>query len=454
MDASKGPARRPSSRGNTPVPSPTASAGMDGGSRWRWFVIGAAALAFLVTVQVARMGADALGPADAGVVVRRAREDVPARAAVSHNEKPIAETVNYPLQPEWELRNGRVLVTGAAGFIGYSVASRLAEMGVKTIIGVDNFNDYYSVKLKQDRASDLYAKHGVVVQTVDVCEHEKIASLFAKHNFTHVIHLAAQAGVRYSIQNPQAYVRSNVECFVSLLENMKPYSASSKLVYASSSSVYGGNTHTPFSELDRVDKPVSLYAATKKENELIAHVYHKLFGVRCIGLRFFTVYGPWGRPDMAMFIFGDNIMKGVPIHVSEGDVRRDFTYIDDIVTGVIGSARVEAEYEIFNLGNHDTVELRRFITAIETAAHKQAKIIMKPLPPGDVQATFSDIERAHHVFAYQPETSVEKGAERFIEWYLQHDGGQYRNATDSRRRLDAAIQPAAGATLRRHDGLR
>jgi UDP-glucuronate 4-epimerase len=298
------------------------------------------------------------------------------------------------------------LVTGAAGFVGHNVMMRLPNA-----IGVDNFNDYYDVSLKRKRA-----KLSGRVLNYDVCDTNKIRNIIQNYKIKRVIHMAAQAGVRYSLQHPQTYVRNNVQCFVALLEVLK--NTDIPLIYASSSSVYGKNTKVPFSEDDPVIQPASLYAATKRENELLAHVYYNLYKQKSIGLRFFTVYGPMGRPDMAYYSFTKNIMDGTPINVyNYGDVSRDFTYIDDIVDGIIGCTTIDFEYEILNLGRGEPYSVGKFIDFIEKATGKRAIKKMMPMAKGDVLITYANVSKAKRLFGYNPKVSLEEGINRFVEWY-------------------------------------
>lgn len=323
------------------------------------------------------------------------------------------KTGETDVRPLKTLNNVSVLVTGGAGFIGHHVLKELKQRAI-TAIGIDNFNDYYSVHLKRTRANITGSVH-----TVDVCDSTKIRVLIKQYRVTHVIHLAAQAGVRYSIQHPQAYVKSNVECFVQLLEVLK--STNIPLVYASSSSVYGKNTKVPFSESDPVVQPVSLYAATKRENELLAHVYWDMYKLRSIGLRFFTVYGPMGRPDMAYYSFTKNIMEGKPIDVfNHGKLSRDFTYISDIVDGVIRCLQVDYEYEILNLGRGEPQELMTFIRTIEAATDKKADLNYQPMAAGDVLTTYADVSKARRLLGYDPKVSLQEGIESFVEWYKEY----------------------------------
>lgn len=331
----------------------------------------------------------------------------------------------------------RFLVTGAAGFIGYHVAKKLLDRG-DSVVGLDNLNDYYSVQLKQDRLARLLPSAHFQFQRLDVADQRTMAQLFAEHQPEVVIHLAAQAGVRYSLENPRAYVDSNVVGFLNILEGCRAVRAR-HLVYASSSSVYGANTRMPFSEHDAVDHPVSLYAATKKANELMAHTYAHLFGLPCTGLRFFTVYGPWGRPDMALFLFTQAILKGEAIQVfNSGNMRRDFTYIDDIVEGVVRSAdkpatadpgwnsdtpdpaTSSAPYRLYNIGNNQPVELLRLIAALETSLGRRAVKSLQPMQPGDVPATYADVSELAHDVGFRPATPIETGVAQFVQWYRNY----------------------------------
>ena len=333
----------------------------------------------------------------------------------------------------------KVLVTGAAGFIGMTTALRLLERGDE-VVGLDNLNDYYSVQLKQDRLARLQGRPGFRFEKLDVADRDGLAALFARERFDRVIHLAAQAGVRYSLSNPHAYVDSNLVGFVNILEGCRHHGVQ-HLVYASSSSVYGGNTRMPFSEHHSVDHPVSLYAATKKANELMAHTYSHLYGLPTTGLRFFTVYGPWGRPDMALFLFTKAILEGRPIDVfNHGDMRRDFTYVDDIVEGVVrvtdrtataddayraespDPATSNVPFRVFNIGNHQPVPLMDFIGAIERALGRTAQKNMLPLQDGDVPATYADVDALDAWVGFTPQTSIDDGIARFVDWYK----GYYR----------------------------
>jgi UDP-glucuronate 4-epimerase len=333
----------------------------------------------------------------------------------------------------------KVLVTGAAGFIGMHVCERLLARGDE-VVGIDNFNDYYEVELKEARAMRLAVLPGFRGLRLDIADRNPMSELFANEKFDTVVHLAAQAGVRYSLKNPHAYADSNLLGFVNVLEGCR-HNAVKHLVYASSSSVYGGNTKMPFSEHDNVDHPVSLYAATKKANELMAHTYSHLYGLPTTGLRFFTVYGPWGRPDMAPFLFIRAILAGKPINVfNHGKMQRDFTYIDDIVEGVVRVldippvADVEfdktkpdpagswAPYRVCNIGNSQPVELMEFIGAFEAALGVTAQKNFLPMQDGDVPATYADVSALTSLTGFAPTTSIQKGIARFVGWYKEHYG--------------------------------
>jgi UDP-glucuronate 4-epimerase len=332
--------------------------------------------------------------------------------------------------------NSPILVTGAAGFIGFHVAKRLLDRG-DAVIGLDNLNDYYDVRLKEARLAQLTPYRDFRFIKLDLANRQGMRDLFAEEPIRRVIHLAAQAGVRYSLVNPHAYTESNLEGFMNILEGCRRVKVE-HLVYASSSSVYGGNTHMPFSVHDNVDHPVSLYAATKKANELMAHCYAHLYRIPCTGLRFFTVYGPWGRPDMALFIFTKAILEGRPIEVfNYGNMRRDFTYIDDIVEGVIrvldrpaapdlswsgdrpDPGTSSAPSRVYNIGNHRPVELLRFIEVLEQAIGKKAEKKLSPLQPGDVPATYADIDDLARDVGFAPSTPIEEGIPRFVKWYRE-----------------------------------
>lgn len=312
----------------------------------------------------------------------------------------------------------RILVTGAAGFIGHWTALRLVERG-DHVVGLDNFNPYYDPTLKRDRALRLKGKVEQLHEG-DITDRLLVSRILRKHKIDAVCHLAAQAGVRYSIENPFAYETANNVGTLTLLEECKK-AGIKRFIYASSSSVYGGNTKIPFSVVDPVEKPISLYAATKRYNELMAYTYHHLFGFRCTGLRFFTVYGPWGRPDMALFKFTKAILKGAPIDVyNRGKMRRDFTYVSDIVDGVVSSIDKSYPYEIFNLGNSKSVELSYYIECIEKELGKKAKKKLLPMQQGDVPATFADIRHSTKQLGFKPKVSIEVGIHNFIEWYRRY----------------------------------
>lgn len=329
------------------------------------------------------------------------------------------------------------LVTGAAGFIGFHLCKRLLERG-ETVVGLDCVNDYYSVQLKRDRLALLHEFDNFTLDESNLVDSEAIENVFRKHDFDRVINLAAQAGVRYSITNPHAYTESNVTGFLNILEGCR-HAKTPHLTYASSSSVYGGCTTMPFSTSDRVDHPISLYAATKKSNELMAHTYSHLYGLPTTGLRFFTVYGPWGRPDMALFLFTKAILEGRPIDVfNQGKMLRDFTYVDDIIEGVDRtSAEIAAPnpswdsnqpdpstsstpYRLFNIGNNQPVELSRFIEVIEECLGKKAEKNLMPLQPGDVPKTYANIDALEAAIGFRPSTTIETGIRNFIDWYRDY----------------------------------
>lgn len=333
----------------------------------------------------------------------------------------------------------KVLVTGAAGFIGYHVAQRLLARGDE-VIGVDNVNDYYDPKLKEARLKRLCGANGFRFERLDIAKADGMRRLFSDTKPQRVVNLAAQAGVRYSLVNPQAYIDANVQGFLNILEGSR-HNGVEHLVFASSSSVYGANTAQPFSEHHNVDHPVSLYAATKKANELMAHTYASLFKVPCTGLRFFTVYGPWGRPDMALFRFTRGILNDEPIEVyNYGRMIRDFTYIDDIVEGIIrvidnvaapdpawssddpDPARSFAPYRIFNIGNNKPVPLLDFIAALEEALGRKAKMELLPMQPGDVPSTMADVAELESAVGFRPNTTIREGIGRFVSWYKEYYG--------------------------------
>jgi UDP-glucuronate 4-epimerase len=328
-----------------------------------------------------------------------------------------------------------VLVTGVAGFIGYHLAERLLSDGVQ-VYGIDNLSDYYDVKLKKARLERLSCQAGFTFEFLDLSDRQSMAKLFQQQQFDAVVNLAAQAGVRYSIQNPLAYVDSNVTGFVNVLEGCR-YSGVKHLVFASSSSVYGVNPKVPFATSDNVDHPISLYAATKKANELMSHTYSHLFQLPTTGLRFFTVYGEWGRPDMAYFKFVQAIEAGKAIDVYNfGDMQRDFTYIDDVIEGVVRvihkppvagkvvgkDAALPAPYRLYNIGNHQPVALKRFIEVIEQALGKTAQKNFLPMQPGDVPTTYADVDDLMRDVGFRPTTPIETGIERFVQWYRSYYG--------------------------------
>ena len=333
-----------------------------------------------------------------------------------------------------EKSKNSILVTGAAGFIGFHLSMRLLADGYM-VVGLDNLNDYYDVRLKEARLERLKAFDNFRFVRLDLADREGMERLFADYEFDRVVHLAAQAGVRYSLENPHAYVESNLMGFMNVLEGCR-HGKVGHLVFASSSSVYGANTLMPFSVHHNVDHPVSLYAATKKANELMAHAYAALYQIPCTGLRFFTVYGPWGRPDMALFLFTDAILHGRPIDVyNRGAMKRDFTYIDDIIEGIVRVMELIPEpntnwsgdspdpgtsfapYKIYNIGNNNPVELMRFIEAIEDTLGMKAEKNLLPIQPGDVPATFADVDDLIKDVGFKPATPIEEGIEKFVEWY-------------------------------------
>ena len=324
-----------------------------------------------------------------------------------------------------------VLVTGSAGFIGYHVSEALLARG-ETVLGVDNLNSYYDPALKRARLERLGAHAGFAFEPADIADLEAITALARRHRdeIEGVVHLAAQAGVRHSLKAPFDYVRSNLQGHMVILEVCRrELPALRHLVYASSSSVYGGNTRIPFAVEDRVDQPISLYAATKRADELLSHCYSHLYRMPATGLRFFTVYGPWGRPDMAAYLFADAIAAGRPITLyNRGEMERDFTYIDDVVAGVLAAldrppaANGEAPHKIYNLGNHRPVALRHFVAVLEAALARQATIHLAPLPPGDVVRTYADIEASRRDLGFEPRTTIEEGLPRFVAWYRDYHG--------------------------------
>jgi len=337
----------------------------------------------------------------------------------------------------------RVLITGAAGFIGFHLCLRLLKDGF-AVTGIDNMNSYYDVSLKEARLAQLLSHGNFAFAKTDIAGKEDLEKIFENKKFDVVVNLAAQAGVRYSLENPHAYIDANIVGFTNILECCR-HKGVKHLVFASSSSVYGANTKMPFSVHDNVDHPVSLYAATKKANELMAHSYSHLFGLPCTGLRFFTVYGPWGRPDMALFLFTDAILEGRPIKVfNHGKMTRDFTYIDDIIEGVVRIMKKVpkpdpewsgnqpdpgtsyAKYRIYNIGNNSPVELIRFIEVIEDALGEKAKKEFFDLQPGDVVSTYADVDDLMKDVGFKPQTPLETGIKEFVTWYLEYYGKKMR----------------------------
>jgi UDP-glucuronate 4-epimerase len=320
-----------------------------------------------------------------------------------------------------EINDYTFLVTGSAGFIGFHVSQALLAHGAR-VVGLDNYNDYYSPALKRDRDRNLRRHPHFVSLEADLADLPALTALFETHRPQKICHLAAQAGVRYSLINPFAYQKANLEGFLNLIELSKTYQVE-RFVYASSSSVYGGLTELPFSEAQRVDTPISLYAATKRADELMAHVYSHLFGLPTVGLRLFTVYGPWGRPDMAMWLFTEAMLKGKPIKVfNYGNMERDFTYIDDAVQGIVAALMADGlePYEIFNIGNHRPEPLAKVIGLLEQELGVKATQELLPIQPGDVAATFADVQRAQAKLGFNPVTPIESGISRFISWYKNY----------------------------------
>jgi len=332
----------------------------------------------------------------------------------------------------------KVMVTGSAGFIGYHLAERLLARGDR-VVGVDNLNDYYDVSLKQARLERLAKHAGFDFRRIDIADRGAMDGLFAQHRFDAVVNLAAQAGVRYSLKNPQAYVDANITGFLNILEGVRHTQPQAHLVYASTSSVYGLNTAMPFAETQTADHPVSFYAATKRANELMAHSYAHLFGLKCTGLRFFTVYGPWGRPDMALFLFTKAMLEGKPINLfNEGRMIRDFTYVDDIVEGVMRIAdhpatpdaawsgekpnpgTSPAPWRVYNIGNNQRIELMRYVRAIEAELGMKAQLNLMPMQAGDVEATEADTTALSQAVGFKPATPVEEGVARFVRWYRDY----------------------------------
>ena len=326
-----------------------------------------------------------------------------------------------------------ILITGAAGFIGSTVVKRLAARGER-VVGIDNLNAYYDPALKHARLKEIEALPGVSFERLDIADKDAMERFFAAHpEIDRIVHLAAQAGVRYSLENPHAYIEANILGQLNILEGARRLQAAGSLkhlVYASSSSVYGGNTKIPFSTEDRVDTPVSLYAATKRSDELMGHCYSHLYRIPMTGLRFFTVYGPWGRPDMAAYLFTDAMIKGRPIKVfNNGDMRRDFTYVDDIVAGVLAVLEGppaddggDAPHRVYNIGNNRPEPLMRLIEVLEGALGVKAEIDFQPMQPGDVRETYADIGAIERDFGYQPTTPIDVGIPKFVEWYRAYHG--------------------------------
>ena len=313
----------------------------------------------------------------------------------------------------------KILVTGCAGFIGMHLCKKLFDLGY-SVVGVDNLNDYYDVNLKLKRLSILQNDESFTFIKMDIGNMKNIEQVFKDHSPKKVVNLAAQAGVRYSLVNPHSYIHSNIAGFMNILECCRYYGVEG-LIYASSSSVYGGNTKIPFSELDNVESPISIYAASKKANELMAHSYNHLFNLNSTGLRFFTVYGPWGRPDMAMYIFANNILNNKPIRVfNHGKMKRDFTFIDDIVDGILSSIENNYDCEVFNLGNNKSENIMDVVSIIEKKLGKKAIIQFEDMQPGDVKKTYAEIDNAKSKLGYMPKTNVEEGINTFLDWYIDY----------------------------------
>ncbi|MGE5797338.1 MAG: NAD-dependent epimerase [Ignavibacteria bacterium] len=331
----------------------------------------------------------------------------------------------------------KILITGAAGFIGYHLTQKLCEMNYE-VVGLDNLNDYYDIQLKENRLKQLKILHNFTFYKIDLNDRIGINSLFRNNKFDYIINLAAQAGVRYSLVNPYAYIESNISGFLNILESCRNYPVK-HLIYASSSSVYGGNTKTPFTTNDNVDHPVSLYAATKKSNELMAHTYSNLYDIPVTGLRFFTVYGPWGRPDMAYYSFTKDIIEGKQINIfNHGEMKRDFTYIDDIIDGIVclidkipvpdkewenNSQKVSssfAPYRLYNIGNNKPVELMKFIEILEEKIGKKAEKKFLQMQPGDVLETYADIDDLTRLTGFRPKIKIDEGLEKFVKWYKEY----------------------------------
>jgi UDP-glucuronate 4-epimerase len=338
------------------------------------------------------------------------------------------------------MKKYKILITGCAGFIGFHLSKKICSSKFFDIVGIDNLNNYYDIQLKVDRLSLLHSFRNFKFHKIDIKNRSELNPLFNKYNFDLVINLAAQAGVRYSFQNPFSYIDNNVTGFLNILEEVKSHNIKNVL-YASSSSVYGNNKKIPFSESDSVDYPISIYAATKKTDELIAYTYHSQLNINLIGLRFFTVYGEWGRPDMAYFVFTKNILDDKPISLfNNGNMKRDFTYVGDIVKGIEGIIKKlfftgnhfeRPIYEIFNIGNNTSVELKHFINIIEYELKKKAKINYLPMQNGDVYETYADIEKLKSFIGYDPQTPIEIGLPKFINWYKKYYYSQYKTIENS-----------------------
>ena len=313
----------------------------------------------------------------------------------------------------------RILVTGSAGFIGMHLCRSLLDDGYE-VLGIDNLNEYYDPKLKHDRLNQLYPYRNFTFEKIDIADGDSLTQSFKSFKPNKVVNLAAQAGVRYSLENPHVYIQTNVVGFMNILECCR-HNDVQGLIYASSSSVYGGNTKIPFSVEGETDNPISLYAATKKANELMAHTYSHLYDLRSTGLRFFTVYGPWGRPDMAMFLFTDKILKGEPIQVfNHGNMKRDFTYIDDIISGTKAAIDKNYKCEVFNLGNHRSEKLMDMVQLIEENLRKKAEINYQPMQLGDIKESYADIKKSNKMLRYEPTTNVDVGIKRFVRWYNEY----------------------------------
>lgn len=341
--------------------------------------------------------------------------------------------------------SGTVLVTGAAGFIGFHLSALLLQEGVR-VVGLDNLNDYYSVRLKQERLALLQRHAHFVFKKLDLADAAAMRELFANNTFSYVFHLAAQAGVRHSFKKPLSYVQSNLVGFVNIIEGMRLQPSNTHLLYASSSSVYGGNTKIPFSETDRVDAPLNLYAATKKSDEALAHSYASLYGIPMTGLRFFTVYGPWGRPDMAAWQFTAAILKGEPITLfNDGEMQRDFTYIDDVTAAVrllmhVPPTDLKPPHRVVNIGNSAPLSLARFVQTIEAAAAKRALIVREKAAPGEVIKTFADVRRLFLLTGIAPRVEFCVGIQNFVDWYVNYQAGRGNDTVANTRATAAACR--------------